>query len=151
VFILNFHLYSHPSEFIDILQCLLLLLKRMGEKFWTGEGPEFPQVVFDSVKDNYSFSQLLQNIGSSTERPWYLSWFREYLHTIRDLPVYGEVLVKIADFLCEETQHERFQDARPAIMASAFSVSLVVPVKIVFLTPPLIFTAIVIRPTKVFD
>jgi senataxin len=109
-----------------VLQCLLLLLKRLSEKFWVGEGPEFPQVVFDSVKDNPSFSELLQNPGSSTERPWFLSWFREYLHTIRDLPVYGEVLVKIVDFLCEETQHERFRDARPSIMASAIYVSLIV-------------------------
>jgi senataxin len=97
----------------------------MDKAFWVGEGPEFPKVVFDSVKDNPSFSQLLQSISSSIERPWFLSWFREYLHTIRDLPVYGEVLVKIADFLCEETQHERFQDARPSIMASALHVSLV--------------------------
>lgn len=111
----------------------------MDDKFWIGEGPEFPQVVFDSVKDNPSFSELLQNTGSSTERPWFLNWFREYLHTIRDLPVYGEVLVKIADFLCEETQHERFQDARPSIMASALHVSLVAAVKFVFLTYPVPF------------
>lgn len=108
----------------------------MDKKFWVGEGPEFPQVVFDSVKDNPSFSQLLQNIDSSTERPWFLSWFREYLHTIRDLPVYGEVLVKIADFLCEETQHERFRDARPSIMTSALHVSLVVTPRVVYLTIP---------------
>jgi hypothetical protein len=98
----------------------------MDKAFWVEEGPEFPKVVFDSIKDNPSFSQLLQNTSYSIDRPWHLSWFREYLHTIRDLPGYGEVLVKIADFLCEETQHERFQDARPSIMASALQVSLIV-------------------------
>lgn len=134
---------------MDILQCLLLLLKHMDENFWAGEGPEFPQVVFDSVKDNPSFSRLLQNIGSSVERPWFLSWFREYLHTIRDLPAYGEVLVKMVDFLCEETQHERFQDARPSIMASALYVSLAF-VTVLHLTNTRLCAATVIRPSKMF-
>ena len=103
----------------------------MDNKFWIGEGPEFPQVVFDAVKDNPSFSQLLQNMGSPAECPWFLSWFGEYLHTIHDLPAYGEVFVKIVDFLCEETQHERFRDARPSIMASALHVSLAL-VKVIY-------------------
>ncbi|RDB14553.1 putative ATP-dependent helicase C29A10.10c [Hypsizygus marmoreus] len=113
------HLYDTGPHFVDVLQCFLLLLKRMGEKFWVGEGPEFPQVVFDSIKDNKSFSELLQSIDPSKDRPWFLSSFAEILHTIIQLPIYGEVLAKIVDFLCEETQHERFKDARPLIMTSA--------------------------------
>jgi senataxin len=123
----------------------------MDKAFWVGEGPEFPKVVFDSVKDNPSFSQLLQSISSSIERPWFLSWFREYLHTIRDLPVYGDVLVKIADFLCEETQHERFQDARPSIMASALHVSLVSSLCRGRMFTNSDFTATVICPSKELD
>ncbi|KAF8073606.1 SEN1 N terminal-domain-containing protein [Lyophyllum atratum] len=113
------HLYDTGPHFLHIFQCFLLLLKRMGDKFWVGEGPEFPQLVFDSVKDNKSFSDVLQTIDLSMERPWFLGWFPEFLHTISNLPIYGEVLAKMADFLCGETQHERFHDARPMIMLTA--------------------------------
>ena len=89
-----------------------------------GEGPEFPQVVFDSIKENKFFLELLQTIPSSQERPWFLAWFSEYLHTIRDIPAYGEVLAQGIDFLCEETQHERFRSARPFTMISGTRVSL---------------------------
>jgi len=114
----------HWLEFEVVLQCFLLLLKRTGKQFWVGEGPEFPQVVFDSIKENKFFLELLQNIHSSQERPWFLAWFSEYLHTIRDLPAYGEVLARGIDFLCEETQHERFQSVRPSTMISGTRVSL---------------------------
>ncbi|GLB38538.1 putative SEN1 N terminal [Lyophyllum shimeji] len=113
------HLYDTGPHFLHVFQCFLLLLKRMGDKFWVGEGPEFPQVVFDSVKDNKSFSETLQTIEPSMDRPWFLGWFPEFLHTISSLPAYGEVFAKIVDFLCEETQHERFKDARPIIMLTA--------------------------------
>jgi senataxin len=109
-----------------VLRSLHLLLKRMGSTFWTGEGPEYPQIVFDAIKDNPSFSQLLQGINNSGERPWFITWFAEYLHTIRDLDAYGEVFAKIIDFLCEEVQHERFQDARPVIMDSVLRVGLLI-------------------------
>lgn len=125
---LDIYLFMYPSnqlDFSEVLQVLLLLFKRVGSQFWIGEGPEFPQVVFDSIKDNKSFSDLLQSIESSADRPWFLAWFAEYLHTLGKLPVYGEVLVKMTDFLCEETQHERFKDARPSIMLAATRVSSV--------------------------
>lgn len=99
-------------------------MKRMGEKFWLGEGPEYPVVVFDTVKDNPAFLRVIQDLDPSAERPWYLAWFPEFLHTLRDFPVYGDILAKIADLLCEELQHERFKDARPVVMASATRVSL---------------------------
>ena len=151
MFALNSTVELHLPEFIDILQCLQLLLKRTDEKFWVGEGPEFPQVVFDSVKDNPSFTRLLQNTDSHSERPWHLSWFGEYLHTIRNLPGYGEVLVRMVDFLCEETQHERFQDARPLIMTSALHVSLFLAVNLAYLIhSDLFLTAPICRPSEVF-
>jgi senataxin len=34
-----------------------------------------------------------------------------------------EVIAKMADFLCEELQHERFGDVRPAIMVTAIEAS----------------------------
>ncbi|KAG1785943.1 SEN1 N terminal-domain-containing protein [Suillus plorans] len=113
------HLHDIGRHFSDILKCLLFLLKRLGNKLWQGEGPEYPQVVFDAIKDNPSFSNMLQDLKSAGEKPWFLSWFGEYLATISDSAIYRDVLARIVDFLCEELQHERFQEARPAIMYSA--------------------------------
>ncbi|KAG6820177.1 hypothetical protein H0H93_004308 [Arthromyces matolae] len=110
------HLYDTGPHFSQILLSFLLLIKRVGKRIWIGEGPEFPQVVFDAVKDNRSFSELLQTLTPSTDRPCFLAWFPEFLHSIDDVPIYKEVLAKIVDFLCEEAQHERFKEARPMIM-----------------------------------
>ncbi|KAG1906409.1 SEN1 N terminal-domain-containing protein [Suillus fuscotomentosus] len=118
------HLHDIGRHFSDILKCLLFLLKRLGNKLWQGEGPEYPQVVFDAIKDNPSFSDMLQDLKSAGEKPWFLSWFGEYLATISDSAIYRDVLARIVDFLCEELQHERFQEARPAIMYSAVRVSV---------------------------
>jgi senataxin len=95
----------------------------MGNTFWQGEGPEYPRIVFDAIKDNLSYAELLQTVESTRDRPWFLSWFSEYLYTIRDLPIYGEVLAKMVDFMCEELQHERFQEVRPFVMVAATRVS----------------------------
>ncbi|KAG1818441.1 SEN1 N terminal-domain-containing protein [Suillus subaureus] len=113
------HLHDVGRQFSDILKCLLFLLKRLGIKLWQGEGPEYPQVVFDAIKDNPSFSDMLQDLKLAGEKPWFLLWFGEYLATISDSAIYGDVLARIVDFLCEELQHERFQEARPAVMYSA--------------------------------
>lgn len=110
-------------EFFDILRCLLFLVKRLGDQLWQGEGLEYPQVVFDAIKDNSSFSGMLQGLKSADEKPWFLSWFGEYLTSVSDSTIYGDILARIVDFLCEELQHERFQDARPAVMFSAIRVS----------------------------
>lgn len=109
-------------EFPEVLRCLLLLLKRLSRDFWDGEGIDFPQIVFDAIKDNSAFLRMLQQINPLEERPWFLPWFSEYLHTIRSLPAFPEVLARIADFLCGETQHERFKGARPLIIETAMPV-----------------------------
>jgi len=111
------------AEFPEILKCLILLLKRLGSSIWEGGESPYPGVVFDSIKDNPSYLELFCNIEPATERPWFLAWFWEYLHTINGLAAYGDVLAKMVGFMCEELQHERFQNSRPAIMVSATQVS----------------------------
>ncbi|KAG5652968.1 hypothetical protein H0H81_002866 [Sphagnurus paluster] len=91
----------------------------MKDTLWVGEEPEFAQLVFDSIKDNNSFTELLKSIDSSAERPWFISWFSEFLKSIHKLPIFGEILAKMTDFLCEEIQHSRFDVARPMIMSAA--------------------------------
>lgn len=111
-------------EFADVLSCLLLLLKRLGADFWIDDGDEYPQVVFDAVKDNPAFATLLEKVDAGAERSRYLALFAEYLHTIRKPHVFAKVLAKIIDFLCEEMQHERFGVSRPSTMNTAMLVRI---------------------------
>ncbi|KAG6334081.1 hypothetical protein ID866_5013 [Astraeus odoratus] len=113
------HLHDVGPQFGDALRCLLFLLKRLGSRSWSGEGPEYPQVVFDAIKDNPSFTKFVKGIDASDERPWFLSWFGEYLMSLKDSPAYGDVLAKMIGLLCEELQHERFGGVRPTVMLAA--------------------------------
>ncbi|KAF7365221.1 hypothetical protein MVEN_00393700 [Mycena venus] len=120
----NTDLASYKSaDFECILRCFEYLTSRLGPPFWLEEGPEYPQIIFDSVKENPSFSEmLLRPTPSSAQHP-HLSWCSVYLSAIEGQPAQGEVIAKMADFLCEELQHERFGDARPAIMLTAIEAS----------------------------
>jgi senataxin len=109
-------------DFVDVLRSFLLLLKRLAQKFWTNPDPAYPKIVFDSIKDNPAFLGLLQDLHKSNDNLWTLSWMPEFLLTIQGEVAYGEVLAKMVDFLCEELQHERFDEARPIIMNSAIQV-----------------------------
>ncbi|EIW80969.1 hypothetical protein CONPUDRAFT_104043 [Coniophora puteana RWD-64-598 SS2] len=117
------HVNDIGQHFSVVLRCLLLLMKRLQNKLWKGEAPDYAQVVFDSIKDNQSFSELISN-GAHEEKPWFLSWFGDYLDSVPDSGVFSNILSKIVDFLCEELQHERFQEARPVTMLAASRVIL---------------------------
>ncbi|KAF8843323.1 hypothetical protein BDN67DRAFT_945625 [Paxillus ammoniavirescens] len=113
------HLHDVGAQFAHILKSLLFLLKRLRDDLWKGEGPEFPQVVFDAIKDNPSYIKLIEEVDPSDEKPWFLSWFGEYLWSLKDSGVFGDVLAKVVDLLCEELQHERFKEVRPTVMFAA--------------------------------
>jgi len=103
-------------------------MKRLNKQIWIGEGPEYPQVVFDAFKDNPSLANLLENSKLLPDKtPWFLNWFSEFLSTLRDQPSYSEILAKMIDFMCEELQHERFKSTRPLIMSYAARVSFFLP------------------------
>lgn len=87
-------------------------IKRLGNKIWDGESPEFPQVVFDSIKDNPSYSKMLLEFDSSQSKAWFLLFMLEIFGQIWEMPIFGEVLAKFIAFACEELQHERFGDNR---------------------------------------
>jgi len=108
---------------VVVLRCLLFLVKRLGSESWSGESPEYPRIVFDAVKDNPSFTKLVEGADLTDERPWFLSWFGEYLMSLRDSAVFGNVLAKMVDLLCEELQHERFGETRTKVMLAAIRVS----------------------------
>ncbi|KAK0487479.1 SEN1 N terminal-domain-containing protein [Armillaria novae-zelandiae] len=112
------HLSDPGPEFAPILRCFTLVMKRLGVRLWLGEGPEYPQVIFDSVKDNdIAMTQLLE--GCKEKNMWFLSWFVEYLFLIHDTAIYAQLVAKMANYVCEELQVERFGDARPFVMSLA--------------------------------
>ncbi|KAJ6477453.1 SEN1 N terminal-domain-containing protein [Mycena vitilis] len=112
------HLHDTGSHFKFILRCFEYLTGHLLRSFWLEEGPDYPHIIFDSIKENPSFLELLSPTPSSAHHP-FLSWCSVYLLAIEELPAQAEVIAKIADFLCGELQHERFGDARPAIMLTA--------------------------------
>ncbi|KAA1469989.1 hypothetical protein DENSPDRAFT_797113 [Dentipellis sp. KUC8613] len=113
------HLHDTGPQWMDILRSFCYLIKRLGSDLWKGDGQDYPQVVFDSIKDNPSYSERVQSLGPKDEKPWFLLWFLEYLRSIWSSSVFGDVMAKMVDFLCEELQHERFQAARPTVMVAA--------------------------------
>ncbi|KAH9080551.1 SEN1 N terminal-domain-containing protein [Lactarius deliciosus] len=113
------HLHDTGPQFADVLRCYVFLLRRLGADFWSKESSDYPQVIFDAIKDNPSFTDLTRDPGWKSNEPWLLVWFSDYLHSIWTWPIFDDVLVRMVDFLCEELQHERFQEARPACMIAA--------------------------------
>ena len=114
----------HP-EFSDILRCLIQCLRRLGSKrIWEGESPEYPQVVFDSIKDNPSYSNMLLTFDPTKAKPWFLLFMLEYLGQVWETPVFGEVLAKFTAFACDELQHERFGDNRSVAMTALAQVCI---------------------------
>ncbi|KAF9049605.1 hypothetical protein BDZ89DRAFT_1057486 [Hymenopellis radicata] len=110
------HLHDTGPEFSEIMNCFILLIKRLGRRLWLAEGPEYPQIVFDSIKDNPSFTIHIHESGGARR---HIVWFREYLSLIPDLSIHSTVCLKMLSFLCEELQHERFSDSRPATLSFA--------------------------------
>ena len=111
-------------EFADVLRCFVFLLRRLDADFWSKESSDYPQVIFDAIKDNPSFADLIRDPGWKNNEPWLLVWFPNYLHSIWTWQIFDDVLVRMVDFLCEELQHERFQETRPASMVAATDVCL---------------------------
>lgn len=80
-------------------------------------------MVFDSIKDNSAFSSLILN-GEASQNQWSVSWLLAYMRSVSDPHVHGEALAKVADFLLEELQHERFKEHRAGVLVTAIDVSL---------------------------
>ncbi|GJJ15585.1 hypothetical protein Clacol_009863 [Clathrus columnatus] len=112
------HLHDKSSHFPDVLRAFVFLLNKYGKAVWDEENDDFPQVVFDSIKDNTAFISLIQTTPIDTSQsPWALKWFQPYLASLDDMPRFEQALKKLTGFACEELQHERFESKRPIIMA----------------------------------
>ncbi|KAI0354940.1 hypothetical protein OH77DRAFT_1542922 [Trametes cingulata] len=114
------HLHDTENHFIDVLKCFVIVLRRMGPDVWQDEGPEYAHVVFNSIKDNARFAEVLCSLPAPVPRDdWQLKWIEVYANTVGKLPVFKDILPSILQFLCEELQHERFKTVRPNAMSIA--------------------------------
>ncbi|KAI0648078.1 SEN1 N terminal-domain-containing protein [Trametes meyenii] len=114
------HLHDTGNHFIDVLKCFVIVLRRMGPDVWQDEGPEYSHVVFNSIKDNIRYADVLRDLPTLAPKDdWQLKWIEAYASTVGKLPVFKDILPSVLQFLCEELQHERFKYVRPNAMSVA--------------------------------
>ena len=112
------------SDFPEVLRCTVHIVKKLDNKIWEGEGDDYPQVVFDSIKDNPAYVQLVENYDPSTNKPWFLYILSDYLVSVWDLSVFEITFAKFVAFMCEELQHVRFKEKRPFVMLVTMKVNV---------------------------
>lgn len=112
---------SSIPDFTEVLKAFLIVLDRLGPSTWENESDEYPQVAFNTIKDNTSYSELLQVLPVDRGY-WAIQWMEAYVKSIGNLPVFSSVMPLIIQYLCEELQHERYKDARNAAISVASKV-----------------------------
>ncbi|KAI0670809.1 SEN1 N terminal-domain-containing protein [Trametes maxima] len=114
------HLHDTGNHFIDVLKCFVIVLRRMGPDVWQDDGPEYSHVVFNSIKDNTRYADVLCSLLAPVPKDdWQLKWIEVYANTVGKLPVFKDILPSVLQFLCEQLQHERFKHVRPNAMSIA--------------------------------
>ncbi|KAI0761963.1 SEN1 N terminal-domain-containing protein [Trametes elegans] len=121
------HLHDTGNHFIDVLKCFVIVLRRMGPDTWQDEGPEYSHVVFNSIKDNTRYADILCNLPAPVPKDdWQLKWIEVYANSVGKLPAFKDILPSLLQFLCEELQHERFKGVRPNALSIASRLLLAV-------------------------
>ena len=114
-------LFANFLDFPEVLKSFLLLLTRIGPKLWEGEGEEYPQVVFNTIKDNPAYADTLL-----TEQPsrshWTMQWMEACVKSLDESPGLQSLLPLMVQYLCEELQHERFKNVRASAICIAAKV-----------------------------
>ncbi|TFK91118.1 hypothetical protein K466DRAFT_515953 [Polyporus arcularius HHB13444] len=114
------HLHDTGNHFIDVLKSFIIVLRRMGPDTWQDEGPEYAHVVFNSIKDNTRYADILCSLTAPVPKDdWQLKWLEVYANTVGKLPVFKDILPSVLQFLCEQLQHVRFKAVRPNAMSIA--------------------------------
>ncbi|KZS90457.1 hypothetical protein SISNIDRAFT_180023 [Sistotremastrum niveocremeum HHB9708] len=107
------HLHGSGASFQSVLRCSMQLVSDFGREVWVGEAEDYPQIVFDSIKDNLTFIKTFEAVPTESQKHGNLFWFPPFLRSIWSLPVLPDVLAKMSAFAFEELQHERFENSRP--------------------------------------
>lgn len=109
-------------DFLEVLKCFLLVLTRIGPDMWRDESPQYPDVIFSAVKDNPRYLEILQRINGSGKEVWPIQWLETFMKSVGNMPAFKDVFPMIFQFLCEELQHERFEEVRPIALNVATKV-----------------------------
>ena len=89
-----------------------------------GEGPEYPRIVFDSIKDNPQYRKTLKTMSSSGSEKAFVAWYPEFLSTLRKSSSYGDIFVHVVDFLATEARHDDLKSSQPSAMNALMNVSV---------------------------
>ncbi|KAJ3513039.1 hypothetical protein NLJ89_g3171 [Agrocybe chaxingu] len=116
------HLHDSSSCFKEVFKCFILLIKRLGNDLWSGDGPEAPLTVFESIKDNKSFIDSLESSTNPQGGTTYVSWFQEFILTIRDYSVYERLLDNVICFLSQNSHHKQLRQVQPELTKVAMNI-----------------------------
>ena len=104
---------------------MLQATKRLSKKLWSSDSADYPQVVFDSIKDNPSYIDMVLSYDAQREQAWFLFFFLEYLRSVWEMQVFGDVFARFVAFALDELQHDRFSTKRPLVTSVAMQVIVV--------------------------
>ena len=107
----------------------MYMLQKLGKTLWTDESKGYPQVIFESIKDNPAFLNFLLSSEKVDDKPTFLMWYWDFLKSIWDTADFGEILLRLVSFLCGETQHERFEKIRPICMVICVRVCSIIELR----------------------
>lgn len=88
-----------------------------------GEGPEYPRIIFDSIKDNPQYHKALKTMSSPGSGKAFVAWYPEFLSTLRRSSSYGDIFVHVVDFLATEVRHDD-SNSQPSVMNVLMNVSV---------------------------
>ena len=109
--------FNACSDFPIVFQCLQLLLKRLDDNLWTNNGPD-PVLIYDLLRNKSCLLDLLQgNPGSVT-------FFREYLFTLKTHALYPAVFSGIIQFLFDQSNEEHWKDVQTLLVKAALAVGV---------------------------
>ena len=89
-----------------------------------GEGPEYPRIMFDSIKDNPQYRNALKTMSSPDSEKAFVTWYPEFLSTIRKSSSYDDIYAHIVDFLAAEARYDDLENSQPPIINVLMNVSV---------------------------
>lgn len=99
---------NHDLDFLNILECFTIILNAIGPAAWAKEAPDYPQVIFDTIKDNQYMVALLRGEiqGLTVTQPF--DWLKAFVPLVRSSctpQVFGNIVAKTFVYLGEELRH----------------------------------------------
>ena len=113
------------SDFQEVFKAFAVILssKRLGPMIWSDESDEYPQVIFNTIKDNQAFTKTLETIQPD-EKHWSVGWLEVFVKTLAKHHVLSTLFPLVIQYLCEELQHERYGAVRASAVCVAVKVGI---------------------------